>query len=216
MRALYVHGLLMTGREGALLRRRLRGLGVAAGIFRYRSRGEGPAEAAARLAARLRAEPGIALVGHSLGGLVAMAALAAAPAWRGRAVLLAPPLAGSAVARRLLSLPGGGWWLGAAREWLAGPPQFGAPPGRVAVIAGTRNVGIGRLLGACAPPGDGVVRLEETRLAGAPALVLRANHVELLFSARAAAATAAFIRRGVLHPAGDAAARRRDRAPRAG
>lgn len=199
---LYVHGLLMTGIESAILARRFaREYRLALEVFHYGSRHEAPAVAAERLAARLEREPGLHVVAHSFGGLIALAALARVPAWRGRAVLLGSPVTGSTAAHGLLQFPGGAWLLGAARRWLTAPPAFAAPPGRVAVIAGTRNLGSGRLLGIGAATADGVVRLAETQLAGAPRKQFRVNHVELLCDRRVAEAAAGFIRAGRLTPA---------------
>jgi len=192
-RALFVHGLWMSGHEAAWLRRCLAPAGVDLDRFAYASMRASPCEAARRLAHRMRAEPGVHLVAHSLGGLVALAALAEVPDWSGRAVLLGPPLAGSRVARRLRRAPGGALFLGAARDWLVEPPALTAPEGRVAVIAGTRNIGIGRVLAGCPGPGDGVVRVAETVLAGAARMEVRANHVELLVRPRVCAAVAAFL-----------------------
>lgn len=197
-RALYVHGLLMTGMEGLVLARRLARAGIATEAFAYRSLREPPAQAAARLGARLRDDADIAVVGHSLGGVLALAAIARAPAWRGRAVLLGPPLAGSATARRVSGLHLGRPFLGAAGGLLTAPAELVAADRRIAVISGMRNLGIGALLGVCPPPGDGVVRLRETRLPGAVHALARCNHFGLLFDRRVAAAAAAFIRAGRL------------------
>lgn len=201
-RVLFVHGLLMTGHESMLLARRFARSGLRLERFRYASRREGLEVVAVRLAELLCERPRIHVVTHSLGGLIMMSAVARAPRWLGRAVLLGPPLGGSETARALVGLPGGSWWLGEARETLTGTPRFPSPPvGRIAVIAGTRNIGIGTLLRATGGAADGVVRVAETRLAGAAAIEVHANHVGLLFNRRVAAVAAAFIREGRLLPA---------------
>lgn len=200
-RVLYVHGLLMTGIESTVLARRFaREYELALEVFRYGSRHDVPAAVARRLGWRLAREPDLHVVAHSFGGPIALAAMARAPDWRGRAVLLGPPITGSAAARGLLRLPGGAWLLGTARPWLSAPPPFAAPPGRVVVIAGTRNLGSGRLLGIGAGAADGVVRLDETRLADVPLRRFRVNHVELLCDRRVAAAAAGFLRAGRITP----------------
>src|SRR5690606_22122721 len=67
------------------------------------------AHVAGRLAERIAAADGVVhLVGHSLGGLVALHATGVRPAPRpGRIVCLGSPLAGSAAARGLCAFPGG-------------------------------------------------------------------------------------------------------------
>lgn len=193
---LYVHGLYMTGREGFVLARRLRRSGLRVERFPYSSLRESPLRSAERLAARLVDEPELGLVGHSLGGVIVALALARAPDWRGRAVLLGAPLAGSDTARRLARLPGGRRLLGAGGRYLAGDVEPVSGSRRVMAIAGVRNLGAGRLIGACAPPGDGQVRLVETRLAGAVHQLARRGHLALLFDRYVAAACAAFLRDG--------------------
>ncbi|MGH8274591.1 MAG: alpha/beta hydrolase [Gammaproteobacteria bacterium] len=184
----------MTGREGFVLARRLGRCGIDCKRFGYASRGEAPQQTAARLAARLAADPETQLVGHSLGGVIAALAIARTPGWRGRAVLLGAPLAGSDTARRTARLPGGRWLLGKGGRYLAGVPAEVTGSPRVLVIAGVRNVGIGRLIGACATPGDGQVRLAETTLSSAEHRTVQRGHLALLFDRRVARMTAEFIR----------------------
>lgn len=198
MQVLYVHGLFLRGREAWALRYRLRCGGLALRRFRYDSRGEPPERAAVRLAEILGGEPELHVIGHSLGGMIALAAVAnLGPAWRGRAVLLAPPLAGSGCARRVAGLWGGRRVLGATRDWLCGglPPDLQLPDGRLALVAGTFNYGVGTLLRACPAPGDGVVSVPETRIEGMPdPLLVNTTHLGLLFSRRVAGAASRFLR----------------------
>ncbi|MGH8161141.1 MAG: alpha/beta hydrolase [Gammaproteobacteria bacterium] len=212
-----MHGLFMTGFEGAVLARRLRRRGIRCERFVYSSLRESPEQVAVRLTARLAVEPALNLIGHSLGGVIIARALAQSFGWRGRAVLLGAPLAGSDTARRTARLPGGRRLLGAGGTFLAGELTRTQGSNRVMVIAGVRNIGIGRLIGACAPPGDGQVRLAETRLAGASHRLARRGHVALLFDRYVAGACARFIREGrasSAHRQG-ARVRRGDRAPHA-
>ena len=195
-----MHGLFVRGREAWGLRHHFRRHGLGLSRFRYSSRGEVPVGVAARLAETLRAAPGTHLIAHSLGGLIALTALAEVePVWRGRAVILASPVAGSGCARRFDTLWGGRQAMGAARDWLCnGLDGLQLPRERVAFIAGTFNHGAGTLLRACPPPGDGVVTLSETRIAeAAHALQVNTTHLGLLFSRCVAAAAADFIRSGV-------------------
>ena len=194
-----MHGLFVRGREAWGLKHHLLREGLSLRRFRYSSRGEAPAGVAARLADTLRGAPHTHVIAHSLGGLIALTALAeAGPVWRGRAVILASPVAGSSCARRVAGLWGGRRVLGAAHDWLCnGLDGIRLPRERVAFMAGTFNHGIGTLLRACPAPGDGVVTLAETRIAeAAHALQVNTTHLGLLFSRDAAGAAARFIRSG--------------------
>lgn len=193
---MYVHGFFVHGREAWGLRHRLCRDGLSLHRFRYDSRWEPPDHVAARLAEVLRDAPDTHVIGHSLGGMITLAAIAeVGAAWRGRAVLLGAPFAGSSCARRVDELPGGRMVLGAARDWLCGGLEgVAAPPGRVKLVVGTLNLGVGTLLRACPAPGDGVVNLDETRLDGIPrALQVDATHLGLLFNRRVADAVSLFL-----------------------
>lgn len=192
-----VHGLWIGSHSMRLLARRLRAAGWRTHIFAYRSTREPPARAAwalAALVARLEA-PVVHLVGHSLGGLVLAHMLNAfRPPCIGRAVLLGSPVRGSAAARGMARWRLG-WTLGAAREHgLDGGAPAWPHDVPVATVAGTLGCGPGRLLARLAVPHDGTVALRETFVPGAARATVRATHLGLLTSRRAAAATAAFLR----------------------
>ncbi len=139
--------------------------------------------ATASRAARALAEDGageISFIGHSLGGLVACAALARAAqdGWRpGRLVLVGSPVAGSAMARTLRRLPGFGTFLGPCGAVLSADCRWPAPVARgVAVIAGgTGGRGFNPLLQG---DNDFTVTVAETRLPAAESrfLLVRAVH----------------------------------------
>lgn len=139
------------------------------------------------------------LVGHSLGGLVALRMLERfgadlAPA---RLVLLGSPVSGSAVARRLARLPALGRLVGHS----AGPLDAGVqhvPPGwQVGVIAGTRGLGAGRLVQRLPVPHDGTVAEVETRLDGeSDRLLLPVSHTGLVLSPTVANAIDGFLSTG--------------------
>ena len=74
-RVLLVHGLLNASWWLLPLALRLRKQGFATELFDYSSVWEGPEFALPRLRKRLLAQPPDALVGHSLGGLIALTAL---------------------------------------------------------------------------------------------------------------------------------------------
>lgn len=147
----------------------------------------------------------IHLVGHSLGGLLALALLQRRPedaphrARWGRAVLLGAPIAGCASAREFARYPGGRWLLGktvplwsrVALSNVAGGCEVGA-------IAGNRRFGLAHLLVGIAGEHDGVVRVGETRLPGlSDHRVLPVSHSGMLFSAEVARQSIAFLRRGI-------------------
>lgn len=199
MRVIFVHGLLLRGYEAVWLRWYLRARGIRLERFRYSSRKEPPPKVAARLAEALRRAPDTHIIAHSLGGLITLTALAKVKShWHGRAVLLGSPLAGSEYARRAAARRCGNWLLGGAREILCnGLAPMTLPLDRVAVIAGTCNRGIGRVLRACAPPGDGVVRVAETRFEGAVYLPqVNTTHLGLLFNRHVADAALHFMSTG--------------------
>ncbi|SBT08236.1 putative acetyltransferase/hydrolase [Candidatus Accumulibacter aalborgensis] len=144
----------------------------------------------------------IHLVGHSLGGLVILDMLRQMPDPRlRRVVLLGTPCLDSHCARRLAGLAGMPALLGRSiMEWLsrASDATVGAGSAvEVGVLAGTRSVGLGRLVPGLPQPNDGVVALAETRLAGAAdSIELPIAHSEMLASRRCAAQIASFLQTG--------------------
>ena len=102
---LFVHGLWLTGLESAWLRRKLGAeLGIETAVFRYNSITESIGEVVERLHSFVveSKAPVLHLVGHSLGSIVILRLLEKYPdVPPGRVVLLAPPLQGSCVARRV-------------------------------------------------------------------------------------------------------------------
>ncbi|MDP1982988.1 MAG: alpha/beta fold hydrolase [Sulfuritalea sp.] len=142
------------------------------------------------------------LVGHSLGGLVILDMLRqdADPRLR-RVVLLGTPCNDSHCARRLARVAGLPALLGRSiGEWLSrGPGATVAPRSTVAVgvLAGTRSVGLGRVVRSLPRPNDGVVTVAEARLPGAADFIaLPVAHSEMLASRLCAAQIAAFLETG--------------------
>jgi pimeloyl-ACP methyl ester carboxylesterase len=154
-----------------------------------------------QLMQRLKDTGPAALVGHSLGGLVALEALRRQPDLPvSRVVCLGSPLRGSGTARTLAEH---GWSaaLGRSSELLLGGLPNWEGRAQVGLIAGSVPHGLGSLLGAIGDASDGTVALDETRLPGlADHCVVAASHSGLVFSPDAARQTAAFLRDGCFRP----------------
>lgn len=197
-RVLLVHGLWNAGWWLAPLARRLRRQGFQVENFSYPSIVGGPEPAIEALVTRLRRGPTRHLVGHSLGGMIALEAVRRTPDLPvARLACMGSPLRGSRVAQALASRPRLAWALGSSRALL----QSGCEPweGRVQVgmVAGDVARGVGRLLGVTDARSDGTVSLAETRLPGLTAhCSVHASHTGLVFSAEAARQVAAFLRTG--------------------
>jgi pimeloyl-ACP methyl ester carboxylesterase len=199
---LLVHGL-WTGRWiWTWFARALRRQGWRTRAGAYASMRAGLQENAACLLAQAEAVDAGTLhfVGHSLGGLLLLAALAERPAAPpGRIVLLGSPVAGCHAGQRLARLPGGETLLGSSlRDWLAAPLARWTGPRELGIIAGNLGVGLGRLV---APdlhvPNDGVVSVAETRLPGArDHLVLPVAHSAMPLSGATLAQVQHFLRHG--------------------
>lgn len=181
------------------LARRLQAQGFITHRFDYASLLRGPAPSVDRLAAKLLSlAPGpVHLVGHSLGGLVALETLTSYHGLpTGRVVCLGSPLAGSGAARGL-AMNHLSPFLGRSATLLkAGLAEL--PRGRqVGVVAGSRAMGLGRFFGGFESDNDGTVAVWETRLPGlVDHRVLPVSHTGLIFSAPVADLTAAFLRNG--------------------
>ena len=147
---------------------------------------------------------GVHIIGHSLGGVLALRMLARfSDAPPGRVVCLGSPLCGSRAATFLSeqnwaeeilgrSLPAGVVH-GTASDWashVAGQREIG-------IIAGTVPLGFGRLVANFAEDNDGTVGVSETRLTGArDHLVLPVSHKGMLVSRDVADQAGSFLKRG--------------------
>ncbi|MFL9584516.1 esterase/lipase family protein [Stenotrophomonas sp. AB1(2024)] len=198
---LLLHGIWNARAWVGPLAWRLRARGFSVDTFGYSSVFGGPDVAVPQLLQRLRNSGPVALVGHSLGGLVALEALRRQPDLPvSRVVCLGSPLRGSGTAR---SLADHGWSLALGRSselLLDGLPAWEGRA-QVGLIAGSVPHGLGSLLGAIGDFSDGTVALDETRLPGlADHCVVAASHSGLVFSLDAARQTAAFLRDGCFRP----------------
>lgn len=202
---LLLHGIWNARAWVGPLAWRLRARGFSVDTFGYSSVFGGPDVAVPQLLERLRNSGPVALVGHSLGGLLALEALRRQPDLPvSRVVCLGSPLRGSGTAR---SLADHGWSLALGRSselLLDGLPAWEGRA-QVGLIAGSVPHGLGSLLGAIGDVSDGTVALDETRLPGlADHCVVAASHSGLVFSLDAARQTAAFLRDGCFRPGGAA------------
>lgn len=197
-RILILHGIWNARSWLAPLARRLRAAGFQVEVFGYASVFGGPEAAIPALIARLRQSPPDGLVGHSLGGVIALEALRRAPDLQvPRMVCLGSPLCGSQVARNLL----GSRWTAPVLGRSGPVLERGCPPWqgatRIGVVAGNVARGVGRLLARFDDASDGTVAVAETRLAGlADHCIVPASHTGLVFSAEAARQAAQFLRHG--------------------
>jgi len=198
-----VHGLWMTGMESGLLRRRLtEEYGFTTRQYSYHTVQVGLEDNIRLLHEFLRDVPGdtVHLVGHSLGGLLALHTVMRYPDLRpGRVVCLGSPLRGSVAARAMAGLPLGEEFLGQTiREAvLSGGLDEYRGNREVGVIAGTLAVGLGLVLEDLPEPNDGTVSVVETQLPGIKDhLQISVSHTGLLVSPLVASETAFFLRHG--------------------
>ena len=197
-RVLLVHGLLNAEWWLRPLAARLRREGFTPVLFGYSSVRGGPGQAIPRLAQRLGQGDIEGVVGHSLGGLVALEALRLAPGSRVRRVVcIGSPLCGSATARRVAASR---WWrplLGRSASLLGSGLQCWDGEAALGVVAGDVPRGLGLLFSRFDCPSDGTVGVDETRLPGcADHCVVHASHTGLVFSPLAVRQAAHFLRDG--------------------
>jgi pimeloyl-ACP methyl ester carboxylesterase len=198
-----LHGLWMRGFALLMLHRRLMEAGFRVHRFDYMSVATTQERILGGLEARIH-ELGqeaqtVHLVGHSLGGLLALRACnegARLPS--GRVVCLGSPLKGSAAARRFAGMGRGGEvLLGHNRELLEYGFERWNGPREVGVIAGRMPLGLGAVLGQFEGDSDGTVAVDETCLPGiADHCVVETNHTGLLFSMEVARQVTEFLHRG--------------------
>ena len=199
---LLVHGLWLHPVAMALMRGRLARHGFDVLAYAYPTVSLGLAENVERLRHYC---DGLAcgklhLVGHSMGGLVALKVAELVPrGLLGRLVLVGTPFRDSFAARCLQRLPGGRRILGRSMpEWLEAPSAGRFDACELGVIAGCRGVGLGRVIAPGLPkPHDGVVSVAETHVPGMrDHIVLKVAHTEMLVSRAVVQQVAAFLERG--------------------
>jgi pimeloyl-ACP methyl ester carboxylesterase len=198
-----LHGLWMRGFALAMLHRRMMEAGFRVHRFDYLSVANTQERILEQLHERVselgEQAAAVHLVGHSLGGLLALQVCHAAQALPGgRVVCLGSPLMGSAAARGFSGLGrSGGALLGHNRELLEKGFERWDGPREVGMIAGRSPIGLGAVLAHIEGEHDGTVAVAETHLPGlADHCVVDTSHTGLLFSTDVARLTARFLREG--------------------
>jgi len=196
---LLIHGIWNPRAWLLLLAKRIRAAGFDTELFGYSSVFGSPGTAISQLAARLgRCHQDTFLIGHSLGGLIALETLRQHPELSvPKLVCLGSPLQGSSMAQALIRRGWGGWTLGGSAALL----QSGCAPwqgrARVGMVAGSLARGFGRLLTGLEGPTDGTVTIAETHLPGlADHCIVNTSHSGLVLSAEAAQQSVHFLQHG--------------------
>ena len=198
-RVILLHGLWLHAPTMRWFAKRLRGEGFDARPHGYYSVLEDTPEAVAHITALLHRHPGSHIVGHSMGGLLAIrAATGLQDVPVGRIVCLGSPLAGSQAARHAGRRVGIRRALRSHRQLL----EQGCDPIpaalEVGMVAGCVPRGLGGVMARFEDPvHDGTVQLCETRCEGlGDHVVVKASHAGLIFSDAALVQTLAFLRNG--------------------
>jgi len=193
-----LHGMGRTRASLLILRARLAAGGLEPRLFGYSVARESFDEIVARFVAMateaLRASEPYALVGHSLGNVIARAALPRLPEGLERMVMLAPPNRPPRLASKLAANPLFSWLTGDAGQRLASPDFYASlpvPRVPVLVLAGTGGPRAAWLHGD--EPTDGVVAVSETQLEGAEVVTVSAIHTLIMNDRAVARATVDFL-----------------------
>ncbi len=196
-----LHGIWMKPMVMQPLALRLRQAGYDTRCFSYPSRKKTPAQNASLLKEYTRGIAGERLhfVAHSLGGIVLMHFFARfTEPHQGRVVMLGSPVCGSANAEKFQHLPLSHWTLGnSIEQGLLGDVPAWQGRRELGMIAGSRSVGVGNLLGRSAQTNDGAVFLAETQLPGlTDHVTMPVSHTGMLMSARVARQVIHFLKNG--------------------
>jgi hypothetical protein len=210
---LLLHGLARDRTVWEPMQRALLEAGYDVAALAYPSTRRSISEHAAQLSELLGNLDGltqVSFVTHSLGALVVRAAMQNDVAWMDRlpphrVVMLAPPSRGSSLAQALVDFSPFALIAGPAGQELARQElaDLAAPPCEFGIIAAGRGDehGFNPWLEG---DDDGVVAVEETRLAGAKDfLLLESLHTFVMKDAEAIAATLSFLSSGRFTPSDD-------------
>ncbi len=168
-------GLWMPGSAMALLAGRLARAGYTPHVFTYRGRSpfESNLERFARYVRDTLGGRPAHFVGHSLGGVLVLDMLNAhAEVPAASVVLLGAPVRGCLAGRRLGKARIGRWMMGACSMLWSERDARWQREAPLGVVAGTLPLGLGRVLGRLPDANDGVVRVDETEVAGMKARAL--------------------------------------------
>ncbi len=198
-----IHGLWMSPLFLLYYYRRLKNLNYNVHLFSYSPTMNSWDKNLRRLNAFIENIPHqhVHFIAHSLGGLLICDYLQKyTPDKKGRAIVLASPIAGSSTAKRLSRYYLGRKLLGNAREILCKPRFSAISNWEIASIAGTWGLGISRILGKLPQPHDGAISVSETKRAWlTDHLVLPVSHSGILISSKAASQSINFIEHGTFH-----------------
>ncbi|MBN8549759.1 MAG: alpha/beta hydrolase [Deltaproteobacteria bacterium] len=179
-----IHGLWFRSPVMWALGRDLEKIGLDVRYYNY-STTRAPTSASIERLAELidRAGPRVNIVGHSMGGLLAIEAAHVSKAGAGTIVALGSPFQGSAAARWVARSKIGSGLLGHAADFFE--HEFQLPNQerwKVGIIAGSTGMGLGTLTRVLSGAHDGTVTVEEASLPGASKLVVPASHTSMLWS----------------------------------
>jgi len=197
-----VHGLWSVGGVDLFkLRNRLNAAGYECHTFNYHVWGKPPAKIAVNLHQFIENidAPVVHIVAHSFGGIITLHMFDQFPFIKnGRVVLLASPVNGSAVGKRISANPMTRWMLGQSHvNGLSGDVPKWKGWRDIGIIAGNIPIGLGLVAGGPRLPHDGTVSVEETELKGATdAILVRESHLSILMSAAVASQVIIFLRTG--------------------
>ena len=201
-----LHGYAWPGPATYLIKRRLEAEhGLRALMFSYPSLRRSIDENAESLAEFLDTHglESAHLLGHSLGGVVALRMLATLPvSLKGRVVCLGSPLTGSRAAEFVNTLDFADLFSSSLKAGVidASANEWGrevCDTHDIGVIAGTVGRGLGRIVAGIKEENDGTIAVSETRLEGATDhLVMEVSHNRLLTSPAVIDQAASFLEQG--------------------
>jgi pimeloyl-ACP methyl ester carboxylesterase len=196
-----IHGLWMRGLVLLAHQRWLREEGFAVRRFSYPSWRGGLADNVHLLSDFVNETPGavIHIVAHSLGGLVTLKMLSQEPDVRiHRVVMLGTPYAGCHCGFTLAATPLMKGLVGRTfKDWFSLPRPVLQSVVEIGVIAGTSPGGLGRLIPGLPRPNDGLIAVDETRIAAAKdSIEVNVSHSGMLVSRACTVQIANFLRTG--------------------
>lgn len=197
-RVILLHGIWNQSFWLVPLARKLRAHGFEPEIFAYDSILRGPQAAIPQLIERLQTGGPAHLLGHSLGGLMALETLAHTQNLPvERVVCLGSPLRGSEAARTLSNRAWMRPMLGRSASLLTRGFVSCPDTHQVGMVAGIRPRGLGQIVARFKDQSDGTVLVSETHLPGlTDHCTVDCGHTELAFLEEPAARAAQFLRNG--------------------